>query len=68
MTQILESNNSKPEWLEQFDDLVREHLSDSGLTNERLAAQMSFSRGKLYRLVRKTTGQSPNHYIRNVRL
>ncbi len=55
-------------WLEQFDDLVIQNLSNPDLTNEQLAARLSISPRKLYRTLQKLTGQSPNHYIRRLRL
>lgn len=54
--------------LKQFNQLVIENLSDNDLTNDWLAAQLQISRRTLYRLVRKHTEQSPNQYIRSIRL
>lgn len=56
------------DWLVIFEALVMKHLSDTKLTNAFLASQLSISERKLYRLLRQSTGQSPNHYIRHIRL
>lgn len=63
-------NQQKQEflWLKKFRLLVVENLADTDLTNEHLADQLQISNRTLYRIVRKHTGQSPNQYIRNIRL
>lgn len=56
------------EWLVTFEALVMKHLSDIHFNNAFLAKQLLVSERKLYRLLRQSTGQSPNHYIRHIRL
>lgn len=55
-------------WLNHFNQLVIRNLNDSIMTNAWLAAMMSMSERKLYRIIYRLTGQTPNQYIRNIRL
>lgn len=67
---MLESDFQEKEfrWLSQFKEIVLANLSDSSLTNELLATKLSISTRTLYRIIQKHTGQTPNHYLRNIRL
>ena len=55
-------------WLNHFNELIIKHISNPNLTNAWLASQLNISESKFYRTVEKLTGQTPNHYIRNIRL
>ena len=54
--------------LKEFKQLVAANMSDNNLANEWIAAQLQISSRSLYRIVRKHSGQSPNQYIRGIRL
>ncbi len=60
--------NALHNWLEQFNELLLENLSDPNLTNEEIAKKLEISPRKLYRKIKELTGHTPNHYIRNIRL
>ena len=52
----------------KLEQLVLDNLENNNLTNDWLAKELSVSTRNLYRLLQQLTGQSPNHYIRNIRL
>lgn len=56
------------EILHNFEAIVFENLSDYNLTNVKIAAQLFISERKLYRIIYKLTGQSPNLYIRKIKM
>ena len=62
------SDNQQADWLERFNVLISERLSNPSLTNAELAKLMFVNERKLYRTVRELTNLSPNLYIRRVRL
>ncbi len=55
-------------FIERFNALIEENLSNSELTVEELGREMCFSRVQLYRKVKVITGESPNKILRNARL
>ncbi|MFK7904530.1 MAG: hypothetical protein AB8B69_05375 [Chitinophagales bacterium] len=55
-------------WLKELNKLILAHLLDSYLTNAILASKLSISNRMLYRKILKLIKQSPNHYIRRIRL
>lgn len=56
------------EWLERVDNDIEENISNWQYGVEILADNMTISRIHLYRKLKKLTGESPNHYIREKRL
>jgi len=61
-------NDWQTQWLEKLDDLIITSLAKGDLSNESLAKELSMSPSSFYRRVQKLTGQTPNHYIRSIRL
>lgn len=59
---------TKEEWMSEFITLVEENLSDPYFTNTELAEKMEMSERQFYRCVEDFFGESPNSYIRRVRL
>lgn len=64
----MKSEERKFQAIKQLKQLVIENLGDTNLNNDWLAAQLQISRRTLYRLVREHMEQSPNQYIRSIRL
>lgn len=64
----MNQKNKEQQWLKEFNRLVEENMSVNNLDNEWLASQLQISSRSLYRIVQKHTEQSPNQYIRSVRL
>ena len=70
----VESQKSKdlqtPEeqFVQRFNDIIRENLDDETLSVEVIADKMAMSRTQLYRKIKQLTNYSPNEIIRNVRL
>jgi len=56
------------EWLEQLNDLINLNLANDALSNEFLAKSLSMSVSSFYRRVNRLTKQTPNLYIRKIRL
>lgn len=67
-TTMLNQQEQEFLWLQSLQSLVIENLADTNLTNEHLAKQLQISNRTLYRIVRRHTGQSPNQYVRDIRL
>ncbi len=59
---------TKEEWMSEFITLVEENLSDPYFTNSELAEKMGMSERQFYRCVEDFFNESPNLYIRRVRL
>ncbi len=55
-------------WLQQAKRLIEFHIDNNALTNEFLAKKLGISDRKFYRKIKEETGQTPNHYIRNIKL
>jgi len=55
-------------FIRRFTAYVSDHLSDSSLSVEAIAAAMTMSRVQLYRKIRALTGFSPNEQLRKARL
>ena len=56
------------QFVQRFNDIVRENLDDETLSVEIIADKMAMSRTQLYRKIKQLTNYSPNEIIRNVRL
>lgn len=61
-------NSVENQFLARFKAVVNEHLDDSELSVETLAAHMGLSRVQLYRKVKALTGTSPIDLLRRARL
>ena len=55
-------------WLEKLNNYLFANLNDPNLTNADLAKEMEISERTFYSRVKSYTGQSPNHYLREIRL
>lgn len=60
--------DSSQRFISRFKSVVEERLTDSELSIEDLAADMSLSRVQLYRKVKSITGSSPVELLRTARL
>ncbi len=58
----------KDRFLQQFDQLIMEHLQNSDINVQRLAELMNMDRSSLYRKCQKSTGVSPIAYLRKLRM
>ena len=56
------------DFLEKFQKMMDENLSDSGLNVEDFGKGMGMSRVQLYRKIKTLTGFAPNEYFRIARL
>ena len=56
------------EWLDQLNNVVKENLQDPLLSNVSLANHLGISERKLYRKVKLLLDQTPNRYIRQLKL
>ena len=63
-----ELQTPEEQFVQRFNDIVREHLDDETLSVEVIADKMALSRTQLYRKIKQLTNYSPNEIIRNVRL
>jgi transcriptional regulator GlxA family with amidase domain len=66
--ELSNKNEVATKWLEAFNQLILRNISDPNLTNALIAIKLRISIRELYRIVQKLTGQSPNSYIRSIRL
>lgn len=55
-------------WLDRVNAIIEANIRNPDFQLLDIANEMEISRTTLYREVRKLTGQSPNRYIRNIRL
>lgn len=55
-------------WLREVDEFIDAHLHDSSLCIERIASSVYTSERQFYRRIKKSTGMTPNEYIRRRRL
>ncbi|RGD76901.1 hybrid sensor histidine kinase/response regulator [Bacteroides caccae] len=76
---LLEKLNGKPDELQKLEsadekfsrkvhEYIKNHISDSELSVERLASEMGMSSMHLYRKMKSLFGVTPNDYIKNIRL
>ncbi len=56
------------QFLEKCMDIIERHLADPEYSVEQLGKAMFMSRMQLYRKIKALTGDSPNHFIRALRL
>ncbi len=56
------------DFIEKLLNYINDHISDSNLGVEALAASLNLSRSQLYRKVKALTGQTVNEFIRKIRL
>jgi AraC-like DNA-binding protein len=61
-------SESDRKFLEQINDLVDEHLADQRYTVSDLASGLGVSRVQLHRKIKKLTGKSSSHHIRERKL
>ncbi|MVN21437.1 hybrid sensor histidine kinase/response regulator transcription factor [Mucilaginibacter arboris] len=55
-------------FLEQFNQLIEQELSNADLDVEHICREMGMSKTKLYHIVKKVSGQSIGEYVRTFRL
>jgi len=55
-------------WLNRFNSIINQDLSDHQLNNQRLANAIEMSERNLFRRVKELTGLSPQKYLRKYRL
>jgi len=55
-------------FLDKINALITDNLKQPDFQLSDLTRELDISRTKLYRKVLKLTGESPNRYIRNIRL
>ena len=55
------------EWLKHLETIVKENISDTNYTVDKLATQMTMSRSLVYRKIKVLTGLTPNNYINQAR-
>lgn len=55
-------------FVDQYESIVKKHLSNPDFDVEMLCKEMGVSRAKLYRKVKAITNLSPAEVIRNIRL
>lgn len=55
-------------WLEKLDSTIRENLSNSDFSIDKLASEIGGSRSYLQRKLKALTGTSPNDYVKLIRL
>ena len=60
--------HSESDWLEEVNNQIHKHLTDSMFTVDSLAQTLSMSHSALRRKLLKLTGMSPNNYIRFIRI
>jgi signal transduction histidine kinase/DNA-binding response OmpR family regulator/ligand-binding sensor domain-containing protein len=56
------------EFLESVDRIIDQYLADPGFSVDDLAASLLMNRKQLYRKIKALTNQTPNDYIRSIRL
>ncbi|MCB0569239.1 MAG: response regulator [Phaeodactylibacter sp.] len=61
-------NSLDEEFLQKAISLVEKHIDDSEFSVEDMARALFMSRMQVYRKLKAITGQSPNHFIRTIRL
>ncbi|MBQ7632424.1 MAG: substrate-binding domain-containing protein [Paludibacteraceae bacterium] len=66
--QKTELQTPEEQFVQRFNDIVRENLDDERLSVEVIADKMAMSRTQLYRKMKQLTHYSPNEIIRNVRM
>jgi len=64
----LESNKNDMQFLQRAVQIVEQHLDDSDYSVEQFGNDMCMSRMNLYRKLQALTGQSPNEFMRDLRL
>jgi len=62
------SSDKDKEFLNKLNLIIKERMSDSGLSVDELAGEVNLGRTIFYRKVRGVTGYSPNEYIRIIRM
>ncbi len=55
-------------FLEKCIELVEKHLEDSNYSVEQMSSALFMSRMQVYRKLKALTGDTPNHFIRTIRL
>lgn len=55
-------------WTKNLHQILLENLEEPELTNSTLAQLMYMSERAFYKKVKETTGLTPNHYVRIIRL
>lgn len=61
-------NKLDEEFMNKFNELIEEHISDESLDMELIQDKMNMSYSTFYRKIKALTGMSGNEYIRKVRL
>ena len=64
----VELASSEDNFLQNIMEIIEKNISDSLLSVETLAREMGISQSKLYTKIKTLTSQSPNEFIRTVRL
>lgn len=55
-------------WVKKLNQIILENLESEDFSNAFLAKEMNVSEVHFYRLVKERTGQSPNKYIRELKM
>lgn len=55
-------------WLDKLNTVIRSNLANDKFTVDKLAQEMGICRSSLQRKVKAITGESPNDYVRTIRL
>ncbi|MCC6459765.1 MAG: response regulator [Saprospiraceae bacterium] len=64
----LDISHLDQQFLEKCMDYIERHLADPDYSVEQLGKTLFMSRMQLYRKIKALTGDSPNHFIRTIRL
>jgi DNA-binding response OmpR family regulator/nitrogen-specific signal transduction histidine kinase len=64
----LDISHLDQQFLEKCIEFVERHLADPEYSVEQLGKTLFMSRMQLYRKIKALTGESPNHFIRTIRL
>lgn len=64
----LDISHLDQQFLEKCIDLIERHIADPDYSVEQLGKTLFMSRMQLYRKIKALTGDSPNHFIRGLRL
>ncbi|TRZ45081.1 hybrid sensor histidine kinase/response regulator transcription factor [Robertkochia solimangrovi] len=68
LPQDMQTNSLDKEFIEKVFFYINENISDPDISVESLANKLNLSRSQVYRKIKSLTDQSPNEFIRNVRL
>lgn len=64
----LYANSNGHPWLQELKDILIENLSNPQLSIPTIAADLFISERQLFRKVKELTGNTPNHFLQEIRL